>query len=212
MGFKVVDYSEYLIWLAFVLCLVSLIFNAIYAETFDIVISFILGLIFGICLFKIRKFGKAQVIMESVSQMKQENERLNETIVDLSNIKMNLEEQTNVLEEQNCEIKKEVSDLRRLMKIFDNNNKTAEEIQKDLLGTLDKLTRENRKYEKLNKGHAFLVADINHDGVLNDQEQNILKNITSDNEIKTLDSNRDNVVSRDEYVSHSTSNTTYKTF
>ena len=210
MKFKVVDFSEYLIWLAFVLCLVSLILNAIQAQTFDTVISFIFGLIFGICLFRIRKFGKAQVIMDSVQEMKLENEKLNETIVDLSNINMKLEQQTKSLEESNCKFKNELMGLRKLLNIFDNNNKTAEEIQNEMLGTLEKLVRENQKYEKLNKGHAFLIADIDHDGILNDSEQNILKNMTSEKEIDSLDKNNDNVISRDEYVS--SSSTTYKTF
>jgi hypothetical protein len=85
------------------------------------------------------------------------------------------------------------------MGIFDKGNKTAADIQKDMLTTLSCLEIENTKYLRLNKNHAFLMSDANRDGVLSKAEQEVLQLITSE-DTSGADTNGDKLLSRKEYL------------
>lgn len=168
MKITIVDNSEYLIISLSCLFFVGILISAVNADTFDIII-YVIGILSGFILtWRVRKLGKAHTIMESAKVLKVVN-------VDLTNSVITLNEQNETL------IVK-INDMSKLMCIFDKNNKTAEEIQDDMINTLKKIEKENQKYESLNKCHAFIISDINHDGELselNENEQTILKSVMS---------------------------------
>lgn len=190
---RVIDFSEYFVWMIILLGASSLVVNLIETEEFDSVVGGLSSLVGGLSLWRIRKFAKAQSIMDSVTDLKKENLRLNESIGDLENQNYHLETNNNHLQTK-------IDDMSRLLGIFDQQNKTASEIQDDMISTMKNLEAENKKYTKLNKGHAFMIADQNHDGQLNREEQQILKTISSAEHLVEADTDKDNKISRKEYM------------
>lgn len=180
---KIVDNSEYCILICILLCISGLIWGLIDTEYFFSVVLGFSFVVLLISIYKIRTYGIAYGLMETSKKLEEENKKLGDSVLDL--------------EKQNENLGSRVRDMGRLMGIFDRNNKTAEEIQDEMLETLCKLEDSNRKYESLNKTHAFMIADRDADGVLSKQEQETLKLISSDS---VIDANGDNVIDRKDYL------------
>lgn len=186
--------------ISIVLGAIGLVWNSMESEEFDAIVGGISASVGGLSLWRIRKFGRAQAVMDSVDELKDENGRLHEQIIDLEAANGKLTNVSLKLQETNNSLCGKLDNMRKLLGIFDKNNKTAEAIQDDMISTLVKLEHENEKYEKLNRGHAFLVADSNHDGKLNNQEQGLLKTITSNENLVKYDKDHDENISRTEYM------------
>jgi hypothetical protein len=182
---KVVDNSEYLIVVCLVLSLGGLVWGFFDGDYFFGTILAMIFFVFLLSVYKIRKFGVAYAIMEGVNDFKTENIKLAGSVADLEN--------------QNIVLGDQLDGMGRLMGIFDKGNKTAADIQKDMLTTLSCLEIENTKYLRLNKTHAFLMSDANRDGVLSKAEQEVLKLITSE-DTSDADTNGDKLLSRKEYL------------
>ena len=190
--FEVVDFSEYCIFICILLCIIGFIFGIITADYFLGIILLLAMFVFIVSVQRIRKFGVAYAVMESVDTFKNENNRLIVNVSDLEN--QNVE-----LSNNNKSLQDKLEDMGKLMGIFRTTNKTAREIQDDMISTLKKLESENEHYTRLNKTHAFLLADKDNDGVLNKTEQETIKLITG-GQLDGADKNKDKNVSRSEYL------------
>jgi len=190
--FEVVDFSEYCIFICIILCIIGFIFGIITADYFLGIILLLAIFVFIVSVHRIRKFGVAYAVMESVDTFKNENDRLTINVSDLEN--QNLE-----LSNNNKSLQDKLEDMGKLIGIFRTTNKTAQEIQDDMISTLKKLESENENYTRLNKTHAFLLADKDNNGVLNKTEQETIKLITG-GQLDGADTNNDSNVSRSEYL------------
>jgi Ca2+-binding EF-hand superfamily protein len=156
--------------------------------------------------YKIRSLSQAKSVMESVQKLKDENKLLTANITDLHNTVMYLENVNSnlhitnenlVVTEQN--LKSDVKDLRSILSIIDTRNKTSEQIQEEMLILVHNLKYQNDRHNSINKTHAFLIADKNHDGKISGSEMNLLENIFSTDEISNLDKNSDKIITKEEF-------------
>ena len=182
----IIDTSEYLIYTCLAIFFVGIFVNSILLSVFNVVMCVFGMILGGVMTWRVRKLGVSKAVAESVVMLEVQNE----------NLSVSLE----YLQEQNSEYEKKLGSMNTLLGIFDTNNKTAEQIQDDMIQTMNKLKTENEKYTKLNKAHAFIVSDSNHDGNLDSTEINVLKAIASDENLSDVDIDNDNKISRKEYM------------
>lgn len=192
------DYSQPVFTLTGAFGGVGAIINAVEGESFDIALSAVMALSSLLAWYRVRRLGEAKAVMDSVSELKQQNDEL--------------EQQTNTLQEENDELKesndqlnaleqeltKDIESLRGVIGIVDTQNKTAKEIQDELVQAAKKLKDENDRYERLNKTNTFLTADRNNDGVIDESEKIILETI--DIGSSEADKNNDGKITMNEYI------------
>ena len=193
------DYSQPIFTLTGAFGSIGIIINAIEGESLDIALSATMALSSLLAWYRVRRLGEAKAVMDSVNELKIQNDEL--------------EAQTNTLEEENNELKEsndqlnalekeltlDISNLRGVLGIVDIQNETAEQIQKKMLDVYDKLKSENYMYNKLNKTNMFLTADKNNDGVIDKSEKKILEIIDLDGN-KNPDKNNDGKITMSEYL------------
>lgn len=188
--FKIIDCSEYFIFTCILLSIIGIGWGFIKADYFlGLILLFSIFVLF-ISISRIRKFGVSYHVMKTVDEFKLENDKLTNNVVDLEN--QNIE-----LDKNNKELNNKLEDMGKLMGIFKESNKTAKEIQDDMISTMKKLEEENNRYTTLNKTHAFILSDRDGDGVLSKSEQETLKLIGSE---KFTDRDGDGFLSKSEYL------------
>ncbi len=197
--FSVVDYSQYLFGLTGLFGSIGIITNSIEGESFDIVLNSTMAISSIVAWYRVRRLGEAKTVMESVDDLKLQNDNLEQTQNELEIENDELKITNDKLAETETKLTGDINDLRILVGIFGNNNMTSEEIQVKLLSSLKQLEKENKKHEKLNKGQAFLIADANKDGKLTGNEIEVLQDITLD-DISRIDKNKDKKITKDEYL------------
>jgi len=186
------DYSEPVFAITGVTGIVGTVVNVAQAETFDIIIGGTCSIASLIAYWRVRKLHINKSILDNVNNLTEQNQELEETTNDL-------QEENDQLQATSKKLTIDIKKLHQLTGIIDTNNKTAEEIQNELTVLIDRYNRENEKYNKLNKGHAFLIADQNHDGKLDKQEKELLQTITIE-DIENIDKNQDNIITKEEYL------------
>ncbi len=172
---RMIDYSEPLFGLSALSGIVGIIINTIETESFDIYLGAMCSLASFVGLWRVRKLGIAKKLMESVDTLRMENQQLNET-------QESLEEENNVLKKTNNSLIKierslntDINKLRKLTGIVNTQNKTADEIQKEMLALIDQYRKENKRQERNNKIALFYTADMNRDGTIEGEELEVLK-------------------------------------
>jgi cell division protein FtsB len=192
------DYSQPIFTLTGAFGGIGAIINAIEGESLDIALSVTMSLSSLLAWYRVRRLGEAKAVMDSVNQLKIQNDEL--------------EQQTNTLEQENDELKEsndqlnkleknltnDINQLREVLGIVDTQNENVDQIQKKLLDTYRKLKDENEKYNKLNRTNMFLTADTNNDGIIDKNEQKILNIINLDK--INADKNNDGKVTMDEFL------------
>jgi cell division protein FtsB len=192
------DYSQPIFTLTGAFGGIGAIINAIEGESLDIALSVTMSLSSVLAWYRVRRLGEAKAVMDSVNQLKIQNDEL--------------EQQTNTLEQENDELKEsndqlnkleknltnDINQLREVLGIVDTQNENVDQIQKKLLDTYRKLKDENEKYNKLNRTNMFLTADTNNDGIIDKNEQKILNIINLDK--INADKNNDGKITMDEFL------------
>lgn len=194
---RMIDYSEPLFGLSALSGLVGVIVNTIETESFDIYLGAMCSLMSFVGMWRVRKLGVAKKLMESVDTLRTENQQLNET-------QESLEEENNILKETNDSLKKtekslstDIKKLRKLTGIVDTQNKTADEIQKEMIVLVDQYRKENRRQERNNKIALFYTADMNRDGTIEGEELEVLKQaLEQEYDLNDLDSIFNGTMSR----------------
>lgn len=162
----VIDCSEYIFGLSLIAGLIGMILGFIMGITLDIIISIILLLICILSIWRVRKLGIAKNLMDSVNDLQSQNDKLQQT---------------------NDEMKTEVDNFRKLVGLVGENVQDIEAIERQLFQQLDKLEKENKKYQQLNRLHAFLNSDLDRDGVISEEEMKILNKFIDNIEDKNGD-------------------------
>jgi len=181
---------------------IGIVINSIQGETLDIIICSIMSLGSVLAWFRVRKLGEAQSVMDSVQVLETQNQELQNSTSILQEENENLKESNDQLNALEIKLTNDLGDLRNVLGIVDIQNKTAQEIQNELIQTAEKLKIQNTKYEKLNKINAFFVSDENHDGKLTENELDTLHTIglNSDENVTDYDSNSDGQITKEEYL------------
>lgn len=207
--YRIIDYSEPLFGITFLLGIVGIIYNIIELENFDLAVSCFLSFGSLIALWRVKKLGIASLLMDSVDNLREENENLRESIREFERENSKLAETERMLNSEVYKFKKDIQSFRDLVGIVDTSNKNAEDIQKELFDLVEKYRVENRKYkkendrlERNNRLALFYTVDYNRDGKLTNEEINEIKKILKDeyNITGVIDENGDGVISRGEMM------------
>lgn len=170
---------------------IGTITNLVEGETFDTTLSIAMTIASLLAWWRVQKLGEAQSIMESVTDLEENNRTLQEENDELKESN----DQLNALEKR---LENDLKSLKGIMSIVDTRNKSAEEIKNEMIKIYENLKKENEKYTKLNKVNTFLTADTNNDGVISGYEKEILQTIDING--KNYDYNNDGSVSMSEYL------------
>jgi hypothetical protein len=199
---RIVDCSEPFFVIFGITGLIGLIINIINSHNFDIAVASFCFLSSTIGVWRVRKLGIAKKIMDSVNDLKLENLRLHETEQHLERENILLKNTNNELKNTSIQLSNDINKFKTLTNIMDTNNKTSEEIQDELLHTIERYEKENKRHEINNKISLFYTADQNRDGFLNTEEIYIIKKILKDeyNINSVLDTNRDGKITRKEFL------------
>jgi hypothetical protein len=148
--------------------------------------------------------------MESVKTLQNQNKVLAINNMELQNTVIHMEktneniQKTNInMMETEQKLKSDIGDLRIILSIMDTQNKTGDQIQEEMIRIVSNLKQQNDRHSRINKTHAFLIADKNKDGKISGSEMNILQNIFGTDEVKMMDTNSDNVITRDDFFKKS---------
>jgi DNA repair exonuclease SbcCD nuclease subunit len=147
--YRLIDFSEPFFGITAVTGMIGIITNIIDAEDFDIAVSSFCAAISLIGIWRVRSLGTAKEVMDSVDDLKMENDKLSV----------------------------EVDNFRVLTGIMDTHNKSAEEIQQELFSVVERYKQENDRQERNNQIALFYTTDRNRDGKLTDEEIQILRQI-----------------------------------
>jgi len=172
---RIIDYSEPFFGISAVSGIIGIVVNVISTENFDIYLGVVCSIMSFIGLWRVRVLGVAKKLMDSVDALKLENMRLNRTQHSLEEENEKLKQTNESLKRIETKLNNDVNDLRSVMNIIDTQNKTADEIQKEMLTLVEKYYRENSRQERNNKIALFYTADMNRDGLLEGEELDVLK-------------------------------------
>jgi hypothetical protein len=199
---RIVDCSEPFFVIFGITGFIGLIINIINSHNFDIAVASFCFLSSTIGVWRVRKLGIAKKIMDSINDLKLENMRLEETEKQLERENLLLKNTNDELKETSTQLSNDIDKFKILTNIMDTNNKTSEEIQEDLLNTVERYEKENKRYEINNKISLFYTADQNRDGFLSKEEIYIIKKILKDeyNIDYILDTNQDGEITRKEFL------------
>ena len=164
------DFSQPIFQLTSAVGGIGTVTNIIEGESFDTTLNVIMTISSLLALWRVKKLGEAQSIMDSVNDLEDQNKTLQEENDELKESN----DQLNALE---VKLQNDLDVLKDIMGIVDTQNKSSEQIKEEMVKIYKNLKTENEKYTKLNKVNTFLTADTNNDGVISEQEKQILDTI-----------------------------------
>lgn len=197
---KFVDFSQPIFAITGSFGGAGLIVNSLQGESFDVALSGMMALGSLLAWFRVRRLGEAQSVMDSVQDLENQNQHLQNqtTVLEIENGE--LKESNDQLNDLENKLKSDLGYLRKVIGIADTQSKSAQQIQDEMIKNYKNYKIENDKYEKLNKVNTFLTSDINNDGVITNNEINLLESISLST-TSNLDYNNDGKITMEEYIS-----------
>lgn len=202
--FRISDFSEPCVWVLTVVGVVGLLFGIIQSSTISIVIGscmIFLGLLSG---WRIRVLGMAYALMQSVDQLRDENNRLHSEVGRLRAIRTQMEIQLHEQVIQTDSLKNLNHEYKGALGLLGENVKDVNEASDKLLALYTKYKEENVKHERNNLIQLFHVIDRDNSGQLSKEEMDSMRDFVKKaygRDINEFDTDEDGVVTITELTS-----------
>lgn len=212
LGYPLIDNSEPCFWIMFLLGLAGIIYAGFETWWFFLLFSTIAVVVSFIAGWRVRKLGVAKQLMESVTNLKEQNEVLiNEVeelntnnrilkneLVHFSRLNEKYTQENRVLAHENQKFLK----LNGLLKDNVIDIKTTKD---QLFALIERYEKENEKFEANNLMHLFFIVDRDNSSFLTTEEcsqMNVyVKNIYDiDMNLDKLDKDKDQKITITEFV------------
>lgn len=194
---RVSDYSEPCIWILTAIGLAGLLVGIIQSSVIGMVVGgcmIFLGILSG---WRVHVLGVAFALMESVDQLREENNRLRDEICHLRAIRTQMEIQLHEQEIQTVRLEELANDYKGALGLLGDNVKDSKEASERLLGLYTKYKEENLKHERNNLIQLFHVIDRDNNGELSKEEMDNMREFVKSaygRDISEFDTDADGMV------------------
>lgn len=169
------DKSEPCIWMLTVVGVVGIVVSVIQASTFGMVVAVCMTVLGLLSSWRVRVLGIAHSLMESVSRLHNENNRLSTEVAGLRTIRTSLEIHLHDQEEMVDKLKEVSADYEGMLGILGTNVSGVEEASERLRSLYKMYKEENLKQERNNIVQLFHIIDKDNNGVLTSKEMEQMK-------------------------------------
>lgn len=225
---RIIDYSEPCIWAMGLLGVVGVVVGLIPPSALILTIAVSLLLLAIVSSWRVRVLGTAYALMQSIDDLREENDRLAaeidefETVVtdlngkvqDLESVATTLESSVSTLDEglvamevQNRASEVIIEDLKGIIGLVGDGVHGVEESTARIMEAYEKYKTENLRQEKNNLMALFDVIDRDKDGNLDNAEMRKLQDYVMrayGRDISEFDTDEDGIVSFQEFVTQIT--------
>ena len=197
------DKSEPCIWIFTIVGVIGIVAAVLQASTFGLVVAVCMTLLGLLSSWRVRVLGIAHSLMESVSRLHHENNRLSTEVAGLRAIRTTLEIHLRDQEEMVDKLKEVSADYEGMLGILGNNVSGVGEASERLRGLYRMYKEENIKQERNNIVQLFHIIDKDNNGVLTAKEMEQMKNYVSvayGKDMKDYDTDSNGSVSLEELI------------
>jgi hypothetical protein len=202
---RLVDYSEPVIWVMGVFGAISIVIGAIPVHIFVVTLASSLALLGCLSGWRVRRLGIAATLMDSVDDLREENNRLVQELATLKETTDALGETNRRFEKNNLRLENANEGLKGIIGLAGDTLGDMDKMSDRLIALYNKYHEENLRQEKNNMLQLFDVIDRDNDGILDASEVEKLRHYVKtayNRDIDSFDGDNDGAIRLDEFVAH----------